>query len=196
MKKTVLLLLVLFIFGTVGYLYVTDDSADTPLLAIEQMRSEVGPVYQEIDMGDGKLIFFVRGNEPNQMIHAEYAKRTWKGWKWGYGGGHSLPDGKNPYIEHHWSSQYFYSTKDTPFDSPFPMLFGAIDDSAIQSIHIESGLTRDKFQAHVIENPKFPFRVWYLLIPVEQGVNFTLSARTNENKIVHVKEERNEPLSP
>lgn len=194
--KKFFVILAFLVIGAVFYFYATDDSANTPIEAIGQFRNqEITQVYDEIDVDNGKLIFYVRGDNPEQrIINAEYAKKTWKGWKWGYGGGHSIPSEKNPYKENHWSSQYFYSTKGTAYESPFPMLFGALYDKEIQSVSVESTATGETFKAAIIENQKFPFRVWYLFLTEKQGTDFTIRALTSKNDVHSVKEEINEPL--
>ncbi|RNB86994.1 hypothetical protein EDM56_14915 [Brevibacillus fluminis] len=187
MKKTFLLSsLLLFIIGI--SLFLNDRSAVTPVAAIEQVRTSVGQIYDEIDLANGKMVFYVRGD--NQMINAEYVKKTWTGgWKWGFGGGHSIPPLQKDVLdtEHDWTDQYFPSTKGTPFDLPSPMLFGVILTNDIQTIRVQSERTKESFDAHILSNDLFPFKLWYVLVPEEQGVKFTLEALSSAQKVVSVK---------
>ncbi|WP_178024106.1 hypothetical protein [uncultured Paenibacillus sp.] len=58
-----------------------------------------GHLLHEAETKRGKVLFILRDLQDGQTIHAEYVQKTsLLGWKWGFGGGHTLPliHEKNP----------------------------------------------------------------------------------------------------
>lgn len=171
MTRIALFLCLLTLF-TFSY-FLTDDSSPTALEAIERMREDIGTVFHEASTDKGTLFFLVR--EDDQMIDAEYAKRTILGWKWGNGGSISLAS-EHPLHDSAFSTKYVPNGKENPFDSPFPMLFGVILDPEIDSLQVVSEKTGKTLQAEIIDNELFPFRLWYAQLPLKQGKLFSITA--------------------
>ncbi|GEB34890.1 MULTISPECIES: hypothetical protein [Brevibacillus] len=180
MTRIALFFCLLALFATSYFL--TDDSSPTPLQAIEQMREEVGTVLHEASTDKGTLFFLV--HEDGQ-IHAEFAKKTILGWKWGNGGSHAIPaDSEMSLYDPAFSTQYVANGKENPFDSPFPMLFGVILDPAIDSLVVVSDKTGKEIQAEIIDSELIPFRLWYAQIPVKQGEAFTVTALGEDGGVI------------
>jgi hypothetical protein len=187
MKKTIIIALLLI--TVIGLLeYWNDEPVESPLEAIAIERNEVGPVLHEIDVDNGKVIFYLRNLGNNQQLNAEYVKKKFKGWEWVYGGGHTVPNftGGLEDIDNSWSYQYFSSTEN--IDSPFPMIFGVIKKQEINSISIQSKLTGVNQRSQVIDNEKYQLKIWYAFVSEDQGLKFNIRALTNDNKVLSTKE--------
>ena len=185
MKRLIYLiaLIALIVIAVVGYqLYdIYTKSSPTPMAAIGVVRPVLGPVIHEVETDKGKIIFFVTGSRDQATIQAEYVKKTRFGWEWGFGGGHSIPTYNAETDEFSaWTSQYFHSTSGTPFESPFPMLFGVLNDETIDGVQIKSKTTDDVFNATVIAPDPHYKRLWYQLLDDEQGEQFTITAYTKD----------------
>ncbi|WP_020616483.1 hypothetical protein [Paenibacillus daejeonensis] len=185
MKRPIYLiaLIALILIAVVVYqlYYIYTKSSPTPMAAIGEVRPDLGPIIHEVETDQGKIIFFVTGPSDQAAIQAEYVKKTLFGWEWGFGGGHTVPD---KIIEYNdlsaWSHQYFHSTSGTPFESPFPMLFGILNDETIDGVQIKSKTTGDVFDTTVITPDPYSKRLWYRLLDDEQGEQFTITAYTKD----------------
>lgn len=195
MNKIVLITacILLAAIGVVFYI-VEKNASVTPVAAIEKVRNgHVDEMVLQKEIGRGQVILYLRNiNENQQIVSAEYVKKTFTGWKWVYGGGHSMP---KPYagptgnvkVDDSWSYQYFPSTEGTQFGkSPFPMLFGVINHADIQAIAVKDLNTNQEVMAKIV-NTKGATRFWYVFVTEEQGRKFMLTARTNEGKVVNEK---------
>ncbi|NDI35468.1 hypothetical protein [Chengkuizengella sediminis] len=188
-KKNIKYLIVLVVIISVWlFLNLKEDYSETPIKAIEKVKNEVGFILHEIEVDDGKvLLYSTDTGEDSQVLNAEYVKKSWLGWKWGYGGVHSFPR----YSEHTIdmsidpiSYMYFPSTKGTPVgDTPFPMFVGVLNNPDIDSISLLSHLTGEEEIVNIIEGPGY--KIWYLFVTKEQGFEFTLKLLSSEGKVLH-----------
>ncbi len=172
---------------SLGYIFLfSEEGYDTPLEAVQAFRSYGGPhvVIHEHDVDGGKVLFFHRMLQEDAWdFHAEYVKQTWRGWKWGYGGGHSVLFDEDSPSEERWSYQYFPSTEGTGFDSPFPMLYGVMD-AAHHSVSIENHTTGEhhRMQGEIIDH--LGVKLWYLFLTEDDGEQFTLTFLSEDNKVL------------
>ncbi|WP_339821431.1 hypothetical protein MKZ15_09290 [Paenibacillus sp. FSL R7-0216] len=175
MKKLTILALIL---GTVGfgYIYVSNHFfSSTPIEAVEKVRYEMkGHLLYEAETDRGKILFILRDLQNGQTINAEYVRKTpLLGWKWGYGGGHTLPSIHDKDPDSYWTVQYF----------PSPFLFGVILNSQIDSIQVYSYATKESFTASIKATGDRNVRFWYQLLPEEQGTKFKLTAEADHQTI-------------
>ncbi|MGP0583525.1 hypothetical protein [Paenibacillus timonensis] len=188
MKKLTILALILGALGF-GYIYISNQYSSTPIEAVEKVRDEMkGHLLYEAETDRGNILFILRNLQNGQTIHAEYVQKTpLLGWKWGYGGGHTLPSihDKNP--DSYWTDQYFSSTKGTKYDSPSPFLFGVIQSQQIDSIHVNSYATNESFTASIKKTGDPNVRFWYLFLSEKQGTKFKLTAQTRNHQIISTK---------
>ncbi|MFD0618883.1 hypothetical protein ACFQZR_15575 [Paenibacillus sp. GCM10027629] len=187
MKKFWIILFVVFVgAGVFIYLYIQDESTASPHEAIAH-RIGTGQIYEEIDVPKGRLIFYSRGSS----IYADFVKESWKGWKWGYGGGHTIPvykqqAGKYEHVD--FSSQYFPSIRGMGLYMPYPMLFGVITNPNVAYISVLSKQTGDNFRTAILSNGRDPYRIWFLRLDEVQGKQFEISAVSSKHQILDVVE--------
>jgi hypothetical protein len=190
MKKRTLVALILIALGF-GYLYMSNPYSSTPLEAIEKVRYEINDrlrLLHEIETDRGKVLFLLRDLPNGQTLDVEYVQKTLLfGWKWGYGGGHTLPSIRENDPDSSWTEQFFASTKGTKYDSPFPLLFGVINNPKIEVIDVYSYATDESFTASVKETGDPELRIWYLFVSEEQGTRFMLTAQTEDRQIISTK---------
>ncbi|EES74926.1 MULTISPECIES: hypothetical protein [Paenibacillus] len=188
MRKTAIFALVLIALGF-GYFYISNQYSSTPMEAVERVRSEInGQLLHEVKTDQGKVLFMLRHLQNGQTLNAEYVQKTpLLGWKWGWGGGHTVPHVSDNDPDSFWTEQYFPSTKGTDADSPFPLLFGVIQSAQIDAIHVYSYATNESFTASVMETGGPGIRLWYLYISEEQGTRFKLIAQTEDQEIISTK---------
>jgi hypothetical protein len=194
MKKVLLFSICIVLgIGLFLYIYLEQGSAKTAVEAIEKSRGfHMDDIVLQKDIEDGQVVFYLRKiNDGQQVVSAEYVKKTLLGWKWVYGGGHSLPNyqGSNPDMikEESWSAQYFPSTRSTEFGkSPFPMLFGVVKDSDINSIAVRDLKNLKEQKAEIVQT-NGSLRFWYVFVTEQQGGKFAISAMSKDGTAVSAK---------
>jgi hypothetical protein len=193
MKKKLMITVCIILASIVFLFYFGKGSSNTPIEAIEKSRgNHVDDIVLQKDIENGQVVFYLRNiNNGQQFVSAEFVKKTLLGWKWVYGGGHSLPNytGSNQKVtlDESWSYQYFPSTKGSEFGkSPFPMLFGVIKNSDITSVIVQDQRIVREQKAEIVKTNS-TLRFWYVFVTEEQGRKFTISARSTDGKEVSVK---------
>ncbi|MGN7358518.1 hypothetical protein ACTHPF_13175 [Paenibacillus sp. SAF-054] len=184
--KYLVLIGITFVFLILLYRYWNDDSKPTPMEAIEQARTNTGMKVSlaEVDVENGIIVFY----KQNQSINAEFVRKTRRGWKWGYGGGHTIPSYPNGVdtnkIDTYLSYQYFPGTDDTEFgSSPFPMLFGVLKNSNVSNIVVKDLVNNNEIKATII-NGNQDYRIWYVFIDKDQDKKFIISTISDEGKVI------------
>lgn len=184
--KYLVLIGITFVFLILLYIYWNDDSKPTPMEAIEQVRTNTGMKVSlaEVDVENGIIVFY----KQNQSINAEFVRKTRRGWKWGYGGGHTIPSYPNGVdtnkIDTYLSYQYFPGTDNTEFgSSPFPMLFGVLKNSNVSNIVVKDLVNNNEIKATII-NGNQDFRIWYVFIDKDQDKKFIISTISDEGKVI------------
>ncbi|MBT2764048.1 hypothetical protein [Paenibacillus sp. ISL-20] len=193
MKKILLISICIFM-GIIGlFLFIEKDSSNTAIEAKEKSRGfQIDDIVLQKDILNGQLVFFLRNiNDGQQVVSAEYVKKTLLGWKWVFGGGHSLPNyqGENQkmIIDESWSTQYLPSTRNTEFGkSTFPILFGVIKNSEINSVIVRDLKNSKELKAEIVKTNS-SLRFWYVFVKEDQGKKFTISAMSKDETEVSVK---------
>lgn len=185
MKRIIILLLVVGIaFGVNQYLKTV--SAGTAIEKINQKRGAMGLLLEEREVSDGEVVFYMNPDgDRSPVLYADYVKKTFLGWEWAAGGGHSVPAAMGE--ETIWSHQYIAATKGTFFGhSPFPLLFGTFNNPAIKSVIVKSVLTGVETQA-VINPIQKTDVLWYAFIPEEQGKAYELKGLSETGELISEK---------
>ncbi|GIQ69614.1 hypothetical protein XYCOK13_24380 [Xylanibacillus composti] len=179
-----ILILLLFISGGLSYWnWSSEGGYATPLEAVHAFRSYKGTLIHEHDVDGGKVLFLHRGLQVDEWnFQAEYVKETRRGWIWGYGGGHSAAFGDHPPSER-WSYQYFPSTKGTPYESPFPMLYGLMD-SAHHTVSVHSHTTGENYRTAGLHVDQLGVKLWYFFLTEGDGQQFTLTFLSEKNEVM------------
>lgn len=184
MKRILILLIIVgAVFGVKQYLKLA--SAGTAVEKLEQKRGAIGQLLEEREVSDGEVVFYIRQDgERAPVLFADYVKKSFLGWKWVVGGGHSVPAASG--TETAWSYQYMAATKGTFNHSPFPLVFGTVDKPAIATITLKSLQTGQETQA-VLNQPQKLFTLWYAFVPEEQGKSFELTGYSSTGEIISEK---------
>jgi hypothetical protein len=185
-KRIIIVLIVIAVaFGASQYLKTT--SAGTALEKINEKRGTVGLLLEEREVSDGEVVFYIKQDgERSPVLYADYVKKTFLGWRWAAGGGHSMPAAETG-EETIWSYQYIAATKGTLFgQSPFPLIFGSFSNPAIKSVVVKSVLTGEETQAVIEPIPKTD-GLWYAFISGEQGKSFELKGLSETGELISEK---------
>lgn len=185
-KWIIILLIALAVaFGVSQYLKSSPEG--TALEKVNEKRGTIGLLLEERVVSDGEVVFYLnQDGDRSPVLYADYVKKTFLGWRWSAGGGHSLPavaEGE----ANTWSSQYISATKGTFFGhSPFPLLFGSSSNPAIKAVIVKSVLTGEETQA-VMEPIPEKGSLWYVFISEEQGKSFELKGLSETGELISEK---------
>ncbi|QGQ99495.1 hypothetical protein EHS13_33870 [Paenibacillus psychroresistens] len=185
MKRIVIVLIVIALaFGV--KLYLNKASSGTAIDEIERKRGSIGELLEEREVRDGEVVFYMRQEgERAPVLSADYVNKSFLGWKWAVGGGHSLPAASGN--ETAWSFQYMDATKGSFFNhSPFPLVFGTVNNPAITAVTIKSVKTGQETIADLITS-KSNITLWYAFIEEEQGKAFDLTGLAKSGETVSKK---------
>jgi hypothetical protein len=182
-RIVVWLIIVAIVFGLSQYL--KKASAGTAVEEIERKRGAIGELLEEREVRNGEVVFYLRHDgDRAPILSADYVNKSFLGWKWSAGGGHSLPAASEN--ETAWSYQYIDATKGTFNQSPFPLLFGTFNNPAITAVTLKSVETGEETKAEVVLS-KGRDKLWYAFIPEEQGKSFELTGLADTGEVVSEK---------
>jgi hypothetical protein len=130
-RSFVLLIIIAIGFG--GYQYLKKDSVHTAIEEIERVRGPIVELLEEREVRGGEVIFYMnQGREGERIVSADFIKKSFLGWKWANGGGHSLP------ADSAWSYQYMPALNGSIWGgSPFPLVFGSFGNPEIVSVTVK-----------------------------------------------------------
>lgn len=162
--------------------------------AVRKARGEhyIHQVLHQEPIDGGIVIFYLhRTNERDSVLAADYIKHTLFGWKWVYGGMHSVgmmdEFNTDAALLTTFTEQYFPGTEGSEFGkSPFPMLFGQIKNSQVQNIIIEDKLNGKKHQAEVVSVNRNN-KLWFSFVEKESK-NFEIYANDSHGDLVVKKQ--------
>lgn len=163
--------LIIFLSGCTsddGYLQIIAEQGYNNIIHTEKLENGVVVFYIPDDMNNN--------TDEETSLSASFIKKTNFGWTETFDiGGHSS-SGK-PDL----TSQYLYKSDEK---SPFPMLFGAINNLKIQDIKvINSKQNSNPIQAIIIDNEKQ--RIWYALLNQQNNdIEFEIRGLTDDGEIV------------
>jgi hypothetical protein len=174
--------------------YVSDDAAASPQQAISRVRTAPGwTIIAQRPVPSGVIAFTYRPDNDGGIYGAEYLRRTWRGWRWGFGGMHSASLPLATYspqrqLDWGWTEQYFPDTSGTMFGrTPFPMLYGTIRDARIAAVEVLVIATGQVKRTELLQGADGS-RIWMLLLPKSDGARFELRAVGRAGTVVSVKQ--------
>jgi len=124
-------------------------------------------VYSE-NIDGGALLFFKRIDAgQNTNLQLEYVRKTWLGWKWGWGGGYSIGDGTPDN-----NISYMSMPKLPGLRSPFPLIVGTLRNADVNGIRIEAnGETIGTAKlTHFTDGET----IWFAMLPAEAKPPFRI----------------------
>ncbi len=192
--KKILLIIVCIVCVIIGFLLnLEKNSFKSAIEAIEESRgTHIDYLVLQKDIDNGRVVFYLRNiNDGQQVVSAEFVRKTILGWKWVFGGGHSAPKytgtDQEMKVDESWSYQYLPSTEGSEFGkSPFPMLFGLIKNQDITSIVVRDLMNFEEQEAEIVQTNS-SVRLWYVFVTEKQGGKFTITANSKDGKKVSVK---------
>jgi hypothetical protein len=193
-KRSYIILFVIVI-GLGLYYFLKAGSSASAVDEITKVRGPIGELVEEHEVSHGEVVFYLgKQTDSQQIVIADYVKKTFIGWKWSTGGGHSLPNytGTDEKLKADaaWSMQYLPAPQGSlGGSSPFPLLFGAIDNADISSIVVKNLKTGSEQRAE-IKPSQSSLRVWYAFVQGDRSDPYELTAITSTGKILSVKQTR------
>lgn len=207
MKRRIIVILIIgaVIIGVSQYYKQT--SAGTSVEEVERKRGTIAKLIEVREVRDGEVVFYlIQNGERSPVLSADYVNKSFLGWNWSTGGRHSLPSASTADVaetdgtdtegtdtegieptDTAWSFQYMAATKGSFFNhTPFPLVFGTVNHSAIAAVRIKSVQTGEEVDAEVIEIDG-ALKLWYAFITEEQGRSLELSGLTADGEIVSEK---------
>jgi hypothetical protein len=184
--------IIIIVIGLGVYQFLKKDSTGTALEEIERSRGAISELLEEKEVRNGEVVFYLRQNgSRDPVLSADYVKKTFLGWKWASGSGHTLPASSeinaSPKTDTIWSYQYITATKGTLWsDSPFPLLFGTINNPLITKVIVKSLQTGQETEAKIIPS-KGIIKLWYVFIPQDQGSSYELTGLSNTGEMLSKK---------
>jgi hypothetical protein len=190
-KRSYILLFVIVIGLGMSYFLKAGSSASA-VDEIIKVRGPISELVEEREVSDGAIVFHLRKqSDGQQVVVADYVKKTFIGWKWSTGGGHTLSAYTGAVeklkADAEWSMQYLPAPQGfLGSNSPFPLLFGAITSADISSIVVKNLKTGSEQKAK-IKPSQSPLRVWYAFVQGE-GDPYELSALSSTGQVLSVKQ--------
>jgi hypothetical protein len=190
--KRSFILLIIAAVGLGFYAYFKNQSAGTAIEEIERVRGSIGQLLEEKEVRSGEVVFYMRQNgQGAAIVNADFIKKTFLGWKWSAGGGHTLPEtagaADQSKAQTLWSYQYMSALKGTlSSDSPFPLLFGTLNDIQITSVRVKDVKSGQDVKAEMI-SAKNGIKLWYAFVPWEQDREFELTGYSDSGEAKSVK---------
>lgn len=162
---------------------------DTPEDAIQQFRNYSGmEVIHREPVDSGMLLFFYKNNQENSInLQLEYARKTWLGWKWGWGGGYSI--GKS--LQDNSALNYMIMPREKGLSTPFPLVFGYVLNSSIKSITVEVkgrvvGESESEYHAKQTKVDVNQM-IWFVSLPASTSMPFDIKGFDEKGELVAEK---------
>jgi hypothetical protein len=189
--KRSFILLIIAAVGLGVYLYLKNQSAGTAVEEIERVRGSIGKLLEEREVQSGEVVFYMRQNgQGTAVVNADYIKKSFLGWKWSAGGGHTLPStagaDDQSKAQTKWSYQYMSALKGSMLgNSPFPLLFGTLNDIKITAVTVKDIKSGQDVKAELV-SAENGIKLWYAFIPWEQG-EFELTGFSGSGQVISAK---------
>lgn len=172
MKKWVPVLgAVILILLISGGFWVKSNKGETTIEGAIAKTGRVGSkmVYQE-NLNNGVVVFTKRVAGYATIFDAGYIKKGLLGWKWVWGGGYSG-----------YSGQYFQQASGTPF----PMLFGDIDNPQIAEVKLTDQEHKSSEDAKIAGNGDD--KVWFAFVKTSAGPVFKIDELSASGEVLNSK---------
>lgn len=197
MKK--FLIISLLIIAGLGIYFTINRTNDneystTAVEAINKYRGEnsVNYIIHEHQVKDGEIVFYLRNINNGQIVVSyEYVRKTKRGWKWVYGGGHSGSglslNNPGDFLGESLSYQFTRDLSDTEIgDNPFPMIYGIILNPDISRVVVKDYKNEMEKQATII-NIRDKFNLYYVFLDPNQGEKFDIITYSADGKELYTK---------
>jgi hypothetical protein len=157
----------------------------TPEDAIQQFRRFPSMQVIHREPVEGGILLFIKrfSQQDGSDLQVEYARKTWLGWKWAWGGGYGI--GGSPQAKS--ALNYMSIPKVDNISTPFPIVFGDVLDPTISNVTIEiKGNGTDKFNAKLTgENTEN--RIWFAILPSTVSTPFDIEGFNEDGDLIAYK---------
>ncbi|MHB8127289.1 MAG: hypothetical protein ACYDEJ_17030 [Desulfitobacteriaceae bacterium] len=166
----IIVVVILFVLLGTGYWVSSQNGEKTIEEAIEKTgRRGSSIIYQE-EVNGGIVVFTKRTTGDAYVIDSGFIKKGLLGWKWIWGGGYSGYYG-----------QYFQAISGTPF----PMLFGDINNEQITKVNIKDVEHNNSKEAKIVGNCND--RIWFTFLNKYDGPSFEIITLSQTGKVLDSK---------
>ncbi|GAS81645.1 hypothetical protein [Paenibacillus amylolyticus] len=162
--------------------------ANSPEGAVQEFRGEFyNPDFIHQEAVDGGMILFThkKSRENSSNLQMEYVRKNIFGWKWVWGGGYSVSEA----TEGEFALDYMSIPTLDQVSTPFPMLFGNIQDSSIKRISVETqeNETIIATDAKLVE-VSHGHLIWYVFLPPSAAIPYVIKGFNEEGKLITNKQ--------
>ncbi|OPA75282.1 hypothetical protein BVG16_22050 [Paenibacillus selenitireducens] len=159
LKKRIFFTTSLFLILITGFFMtywigLNSNYSQTPMEAIEKARGDnfLEHIVQQQPVSDGEVVFYLRPiNNDQVVVSADYVRKTWRGWKWVTGGGHSGSGISLVKPDMSLGEPLSYQLIITRAEADFRVLFGVILDPDITRVVVKGDRSRIQTPVNMIE---------------------------------------------
>lgn len=171
MKKRISVIgaiILLFLVG--GGIWVNSNKGETTVEGAIVKAGSTGKVIYQENVNGGVVVFIKRLTGNTTTFDASYIKKSFIGWKWVWGGEFSG-----------YSGQYFQQVSGTPF----PMLFGHINNDQIAEVKLTDTEHHNSKDAKIVGNNDD--KIWFVFVNKSDGPVFKIDELSNTGKVLDSK---------
>lgn len=170
MKKRILIIGAILLLLIGGGIWVICNKGETTVEAAIVKAGRTGKVIYQENVNDGVVVFIKRLTGNTTTYDASYIKKSLLGWKWVWGGEFSG-----------YSGQYFQQVSGTPF----PMLFGDINNEKIAGVKLTDSEHKNSINSKIVGNNDD--RIWFAFVKTSDGPVFKINELSSLGKVLDSK---------
>lgn len=170
MKKRILIIGAIIFILIGGGIWVNSNKGETTVESAIMKAGRTGKVIYQENVNGGVVVFIKRLTGNTTTFDASYVKKSLLGWKWVWGGEFSG-----------YSGQYFQQVSGTPF----PMLFGHINNEQIAEVKLTDTEHQYSKDATIVGNNED--RIWFAFVNKSDGPVFKIDELSNTDKVLDSK---------
>jgi hypothetical protein len=156
--------------------------------AIQQFRRFPSMQVIHREPVEGGILLFIKRfyQQDGSDLQVEYARKTWLGWKWAWGGGYGI-GGSKPPLQAKPALNYMSMPKLENISTPFPMVFGDVMDPSIKNVTVEiKGKGTGKYNAK-LTGAKTGNMIWFVFLPSSDSTPFDIEGFNEEGDLIAYK---------
>jgi hypothetical protein len=157
----------------------------TPEEAIQQFRHFPSMQVIHRESVDGGILLFIKRyyQQNGTDLQVEYARKTWLGWKWTWGGGYGI-GGNNSPLQAKSALTYMSMPKIDHISTPFPIVFGEVLDPSIKNVSVEIKGNKYKAKLTGVETGHI---IWFVFLPSTDSSPFDIEGFNDKGDLIAYK---------
>ncbi|KGE17142.1 hypothetical protein PWYN_21105 [Paenibacillus wynnii] len=144
-------------------------------------RSPTLNVIHREPVEGGVLLFMNRIKQEVSNLQLEYVRKTWLGWKWGWGGEFSIGSS----LQSKSALNYMSIPAIKGISTPFPLVYGDVLNASIKSVTVDIKGT-DKYNAKLTKVTSEQ-TIWFVLLPSTASTPFNIEGYNEQGDLIAVK---------